>query len=203
MQKCLFILNTELAAKVIDSARARKFFMLQNYKGKLVGCSRGFGEDGELDFERVETFVTVGHHAEVVSRPKTDGVDGTVAAHPTPVALEVVHAEHIHVVDLPSEAVAVAIVPGAVTTALLGPQVDHLTHKVRGVRKGGGHTEGEGHEEELDPVVVKIVVRPQEEALVLQESVKCTVSDPEDPLVRKDWESTSEQVVGALFDGNS
>ena len=93
------------------------------------------------DFERVVTLVTVGHHAKVVGHPERTQIKSTVATDPTPVPCQVVVAEHVHVFNLPLEALAVLVVPCAVTTALLGPEIDHLASVISRVSNHGGNSE--------------------------------------------------------------
>ena len=131
------------------------------------------------DFEGVVAFVRVGHHAEVVCDPNSTEVDETVSAHPLPVTCQEVEAMNVHVVDHPLEALSVVIVPGAVTTTLLGPQIDHLSCVVGGVGHGGGDRETEDHVNHLAVIVAEVLVDPEEEPLVLVEGVEGHESGPE------------------------
>lgn len=47
------------------------------------------------------------------------------------------------------------------------------------------------------------MVGPEEEEFVLEESVQGGVGGPEQELVHPDGETTSAQVIGTLFEGNS
>ena len=97
------------------------------------------------DFERVESFVTIGHHAQGVCSPETNEVDGSISAYPSPVTRQEVVAEHVVVFDLPLEALSIAVVPGAVAAALLWPQVNHLTCEVGRIGNDTTASEGEAH----------------------------------------------------------
>jgi len=86
---------------------------------------------------------------------------------------------------------SIAIVPGAVTTSFLGPDVNHLADVVAGVSYGRSYSKGETHVDGFTVVVVEIVVYPQEEELVLVPSIEGQISDPEHPLTCCDRKSTS------------
>ena len=155
------------------------------------------------DFERVETFVTIGHHAQRVCCPETNEVDGSISAYPSPVTRQEVVAEHVVVFDLPLEALSIAVVPGAVAAALLRPQVNHLTCEVGRVGNDTTATEGEAHIDELAVIVAEIIIEPHEEELVLVEGVERAEGCPEKELVRGEWEASSEQICRTFFEGNA
>ena len=72
-------------------------------------------------FQRVVHFVTITHHAHVVSCPEGDVVWNTVSGHPSGHTSKIVVEMHVHVSDHPFEALSVAVVPGAETTSLFWP----------------------------------------------------------------------------------
>ena len=119
--------------------------------GRCEGCkgcvvdvcfsSRRLGEVGEDNFERVVTLVGIAHHTQVVSRPQGEEVDCAVSANPRPVVCEIVVTEDVHIVNHPLHTLTVASLPGAVTAALLGPQVNHLASVVGGVGNRRGNSE--------------------------------------------------------------
>lgn len=98
----------------------------------------------------------------------------------------------VHILNHPPGAHAVVVVPGAMTTTFLGPQVDHLPNIVERVCDAGGNSEGEGNVDGLAVVVGEILVDPEEEPLVLVPGVESEVGHPEHPLVGNYWESSSE-----------
>lgn len=165
--------------------------------------SDGLGGDGELALDGAIRVVDVREHAQVVCHPQRDEVRDAVPSDPLSVPRQEVEVELIHVFDHPLGALAVAVVPGAVTAALLGPEVDHGAGEVERVGQEGGHAEAEAHKERLAPVVSEVLVHPEEEELVLQERVERAESGPEDKGARPDGEATLEEVAGALLKGDS
>lgn len=116
-------------------------------------CSGGFDEVGEHNFEAVKWFVVVAHHTQVVGSPDSCEVHETISTHPLPVVCHVIVVEQVHVIDLPLEALLVAVVPGAVTTTLLWPQVHHLSSEIEWVSHNTGNTERDDHVDKLAPVI--------------------------------------------------
>ena len=155
------------------------------------------------DFERVVTFVTIGHHAQGVCSPETNEVDGSISAYPSPVTRQEVVAEHVVVFDLPLEALSIAVVPGAVAAALLRPQVNHLTCEVGRIGNDTTATKGEAHIDELAVIVAEIIIEPHEEELVLIECVEGAEGCPEKELVHGEWETTSEQICWTFLEGDA
>lgn len=135
------------------------------------------------DFEGVEGLIAVAHHAECVCHPKRSEVDSAIPTHPSPVARQVVVGEHVHVLDLPLEALAVVIVPGAVTTALLGPKVNHLAGEVGGIGQDTSAGETERHVNKFAVFVAEVLIQPQKEELVFVECVESAECGPEEELV--------------------
>ena len=155
------------------------------------------------DFERVETFVTVGHHAQGVCHPQPYEVDGSVAAYPSPVPRQEVVAEHVVVFDHPLEALSIVVVPGAVAAALLRPQVNHLTCEVGRIGNDATAGEREAHVDKLAVVVAEIIIHPHEEELVLIEGIEGAVGGPEEELVHGEREAASEQVCRTFLEGDA
>ena len=122
---------------------------------------------------------------------------------PSGEASEPIIEEHIHVSNHPLHALTVVVVPGAETTSLLGPDVNHFTNKVSWVSHDRRHGVCESHEAKLAPVVADVVVGPEQEELVLQEDVVTAEQSPVQELVESDWHSTSEQIGWALLDWDS
>ena len=155
------------------------------------------------DFEGIVGLVTVAHHAEGVGNPESTEVDGTIAAYPSPVSGQIVVIHHVHVLHHPLHALSVVIVPSAVTTALLGPQVDHLTSEIGRVCNNTTASEAENHVDKLAVLVAEVLVQPEEEELVFVECVEGAERGPEEELVHGEREAASEQVGGALFEGDA
>lgn len=144
------------------------------------------------NFERVEGLIAVAHHTERVRHPECSEVDSAITTHPTPVAGQVVVGEHVHVLDHPLEALTVVIVPGAVTTALLRPEVDHLAGEVSGICKDTAARKTESHVEQLAVFVAEVLVHPHVEELVFVECVESAEGGPEEELVHGQGEAASE-----------
>lgn len=77
----------------------------------------------------------VREHAEVVSNPKSDEIGNTIATNPLSVSCQEVKVEGVHVKNHPLGALAIAVLPCAVTTSLLGPQIDHSASEVEWICK--------------------------------------------------------------------
>lgn len=86
--------------------------------------------DWEDHLKVIVNFVTVAEHAYAVSHPEGGEVHGSVSLEPVGVAAHEVVVELVHVLVLPSEGLSIAVVPGAVSTSFLWPQVDHLSAEV-------------------------------------------------------------------------
>ena len=108
----------------------------------------------------------------------------------------------VQILDHPFEALPVVVVPGAVATTLLGPQVDHLSGEVGRVGDRARHTEREDHVHQLAEVVREILIHPEEEELVLAECVQRSERSPEEELIHGKGESTSEQEGGTFLEGD-
>ena len=76
------------------------------------------------------SLVAIREHTQIVSNPSGDHVHGTVSPEPTPVSAQVVVIENIHVFYHPLIALAIVVVPGAMTTSFLRPKVYHLSGEV-------------------------------------------------------------------------
>ena len=109
----------------------------------------------------------------------------------------------LHVLDHPLEALSVTIVPGAETSSLLWPQVNHLSSHVSWVSNNRGKSEGQTHENCFDEVVTNIIVDPEQEELIFHENVEVHISGPEEELVECQWETSLEQVSWSLLKWNS
>ena len=136
--------------------------------------------------------VDVGEHAEVVGHPESYEVGETVALEPLSVAGEEVETELVHVLNHPLGALAIAVVPCAMTTTLLWPEIYHLAREVEWVGHCGGETEGYAHHHKLAIVVAEVLVHPKEEELVLHPSIYSAVACPEDIGTRPYRESSLE-----------
>ena len=88
-------------------------------------------------------------------------------------------------------------------TALLRPQVNHLTCKVGRIGNDTTDTKREAHIDKLAVIVAEIIIKPHEEELVLVEGVERAEGCPEEELVCCKWESTSEQIARAFFNWNA
>ena len=86
-----------------------------------------------MDFETVESFVAIGHHAKTVGHPEASQIVESVATDPGPVVRQVVESMEVHILHHPLHALTVVVVEGAVTATLFRPEVDHLTDIVEGV----------------------------------------------------------------------
>ena len=124
----------------------------------------------------------------------------SIPSEPVWVISEVVKVLKFHVLNHPLGTLSVAIIPGAEASALLGPQVKHLSGLIEWVRYCRGDTEGEADEAELAPIVADVVVYPPEEELVLQPGVEIAVNGPEHELVRCYREGSLEAVARALLE---
>lgn len=108
-----------------------------------------------------------------------------------------------HVFNHPLEALSVAVIPGAETSSLLWPQVNHLPCHVSWVSNDGCETEGNSHEDCLHEIVTNIIVNPEQEELIFQENVEVHISCPEQELVHSEWETSLKQIAGSLFKWDS
>ena len=88
-------------------------------------------------------------------------------------------------------------------TALLRPQVNHLTCKVGRIGNDTTATKREAHIDKLAVIVAEIIIEPHEEELVLVEGVECAEGCPEEELVHGEWEASSEQICRTFFEGNA
>ena len=172
---------------------------------ELLGCLRScwLYIGWELYLDGVETFVVVAHHAEVVCCPDCGEVNKSIAAHPLPVIGHEVVTKEVHVLDLPSEALLVAIVPCAVTSTFFWPDVDHLSSIVEWIGHDTCNAKGDSHVDQFDVVIWESLVEPKEEVLVLVEGEDGAECGPEQPLVQGEWCSSSEQVRWSLLEWNS
>ena len=87
-------------------------------------------------------------------------------------------------------------------SSLLRPGLDHFFQVVDGVPENATGSEGNVHAPELDPVIGKIIVKPQEESLVLQPSVKQEGEGSELHISHISQESSLEEVQGAFSEGD-
>lgn len=125
-----------------------------------------------------------------------------MALQPASVACEVVEVEHVHVLDHPLGTLTIRVVPGAVATTFLGPNVDHLSGEVERVRQERSNEERDAHHTTLDVVVVEVVVHPKEEELVLHEGVESAIGCPEHVLTGPNGETSLEEIRNSFFKWN-
>ena len=105
-------------------------------------------------------------------------------------ASKIVVVVELHVFNHPLEALSVTIVPGAETSSLLWPKVNHFSCHVCWVSNDGGNSKGHTHEYSFHKVVTNIIVNPEQEELIFQENVEVHISCPEQELVESKWETS-------------
>lgn len=118
-------------------------------------------------------------------------------------ASEIVVELHIHVCDHPLEALTIAVVPGAETSSLLWPQVNHFSGEVSWVSNNRSCSMGNSHKAKFTPIVADVVVDPPKEELVLEENVKVSEGGPIKELIACKREPSSKKVRRSFFKWNS
>ena len=133
--------------------------------------------------------VAVGEHTEVVCHPDSNEVGNAVSLDPLSIPTEVVEIQHVHVFNHPFHALSIVIVPGAVASSFLGPDINHFSCEVARVREDGSSCKSNTHHSCLDILVAEVIICPQEEEFVLHETVERAESYPEQPLVADEREA--------------
>lgn len=157
----------------------------------------------KLSLQGVIGLVTVGHHTKTISHPETDEVLRSVSLLPGKHASKIVVILKLHVFNHPLEALSIAVIPGAETSSLLWPEINHFTSHVSRVWNNWSNSERWTHEDELTEFITDIVVDPEQEELILQENVEVDIGRPEQELICDKWESSLEQIAWSLFKWNS
>ena len=149
------------------------------------------------------SLIAVCHHAHAVGGPQGNEVDSTVSPDPLCVALQVIVSMHIHILDHPLRTCSVVVIPCAVATSLLWPQIYHFTDVVHWVSNCTSRSKGECHFKRFDIVVVEIVVYMEEEIFILQPGVKRAIPSPEQELIGCKREASSKQIGESFLKWNS
>ena len=114
-----------------------------------------------MRFEGVICLIAVRHHTKTVSHPETDEVLSSVSSLPCSHSSEVVVVLKFHILNHPSEALSIIVVPGAETSSFLWPQVNHFSGVVGWIRNEGGNSEGHPHKDGFTHFITDIIVHPE------------------------------------------
>lgn len=77
----------------------------------------------------------------------------------------------LHVLDHPFPAISIAVIPSAVSSTLLWPDINHFSDVIGWVSQEGAPGERGVMEEELAPIIWDVVIYPQQEKLVFQPDI--------------------------------
>ena len=73
--------------------------------------------------------------------------------------------------DHPSPAISIAVIPSAVSSTLLWPDINHFSDVIGGIGQEGAPKECGVMEEELAPIIWDVIIYPQHEKLVFQPDI--------------------------------